>query len=72
MTPRVSQTVGSNTVDWVWTNDPLPRDLQTWVSKNSPLLTELDRQTLYEADRRMRVRPDGVTLYAVSARSDES
>jgi len=42
------------------------------VSKNSPLLTELDRQTLYEADRRMRIRPDGVTLYAVSARSDES
>ncbi len=69
MTPRFSHVVGGDTPDWAWTDDPLPRGLQAWVSKNSPLLTELDRKTLYETDRRMRLRPDGVTLYAPSTQS---
>jgi len=38
--------------------------LRTWLAKNSPLLSELDREILFEADRKMRSRPRGGALYA--------
>jgi hypothetical protein len=63
LTPRVRETEDTQ-AGWDWPDDPLPRGLQAWITKNSPLLSELDRKILYEADRRMRCRPDGVTLYA--------
>ena len=42
----------------------LPRPIQNWLKKNSPSLNELDRQILFDADRRMRKRLDGVTMYS--------
>lgn len=59
----------SKSVVWVWSDDPLPRNFQSWLNKNSPLLGDLDRETLYETDRRMRVSLDGVTPYAPSTQS---
>ena len=68
LTPRVRQSKDDPS-GWVWSDDPLPRGLQSWIAKNSPLLTELDKKILYEADRRMRCRPDGVTPYAPNTQS---
>ena len=42
----------------------LPKTIQTWLKKNSPMLSELDRTTLFNADQRMRKRLDGVTMYS--------
>ena len=50
--------------EWLWSDDPLTRNLQTWLTKNSPLLADLGKEALYEIDRRMRISRDGVTPYA--------
>lgn len=42
----------------------LPKAIQTWLKKNSPMLNELDRQILFNTDQQMRRRLDGVTAYS--------
>ena len=64
MMPRAVDCGSRKSVQWVWSDEQLPRGLQSWLNKNSPLLADLNKETLYETDRRMRVSLDGVTLYA--------
>jgi integrase len=64
ITPSLNNDEVGATAVWEWSNDPLARNQQIWITKNSPQLANLDRETLYEADRKMRVSLDGVTLYA--------
>lgn len=40
--------------------------LRTWIAKNSPLLSELDREILFDTDHKMRMRPHGGALYALN------
>jgi len=69
MTPNAVEREESKSIEWVWTNEPLPPTLQLWLKKNSPMVGELTKETLYEADRRMRVSLDGVTPYAASTQN---
>ena len=50
--------------EWLWSEDFLSRNLQSWLKKNSPSVADLGKEALYEVDRRMRIRRDGVTPYA--------
>jgi integrase/uncharacterized protein YbdZ (MbtH family) len=63
-TPTLTTSKSSFLPTWVWSDEPLPRSVQNWVVRNSPSLGDLDRELLYETDRRMRIRLDGSTLYA--------
>jgi integrase len=69
MTPSPITTDTGKSVEWVWSEDPLPRSLQTWLTKNSPNVGDLTKEVLYETDRRMRISLDGVTPYAPSTQS---
>ena len=69
MTPSPITTDTGKSVEWVWSEDPLPRSLQTWLKKNSPNVGDLTKEVLYETDRRMRISLDGVTPYAPSTQS---
>jgi hypothetical protein len=64
LTPTLTPTSSALESAWVWSDDPLPRTVQNWIARHSPSLRELDRELLYETDRRMRIRLDGSTLYA--------
>ena len=64
LTPRPKKLLDDGTVEWVWNGEPLPRNIQSWIDKNSPLLMDLSREVLYETYRWMRLRPGGVTSYA--------
>jgi integrase len=64
LTPTLTTAKSSLPSTWVWSNEPLPRSVQNWVARHSPSLGNLDRELLYETDRRMRIRLDGSTLYA--------
>jgi integrase len=50
--------------EWLWSEDLLSRNLQSWLKKNSPSVADLGKEALYEVDRRMRISRDGVTPYA--------
>ena len=69
MTPSPLSTDTTKSVEWVWSEDPLPRNLQMWLTKNSPLVGDLGKEALYEIDRRMRISLDGVTPYAPNTQS---
>ena len=69
ITPRLKDKEVGTPTEWEWSIDPLARNHQSWIAKNSPLLGNLDRETLYEADRKMRVSLDGTTLYAPNTQS---
>jgi len=62
LTPMLNTATSPPT--WVWSDGPLLRSVQNWVNRYSPSLGDLDRELLYETDRRMRIRLDGSTLYA--------
>jgi len=64
LTPTSMCQLEDGTIEWVWTNAPMPRNIQTWIDKNSPLLMDLNREVLYETDKWMRLRADRVTPYA--------
>jgi integrase len=64
LTPTLSKANSSLQSNWVWSDEPLPRSVQNWIARHSPPLGALDREVLYETDRRMRIRQDGSTLYA--------
>jgi hypothetical protein len=64
LTPSPKELLDDGTVEWVWSSESLPRNIQSWIDKNSPLLADLNREVLYETDKWMRLRPDGVTSYA--------
>jgi hypothetical protein len=50
ITPHLNDNEVGAPADWEWSNDPLARIHQSWIAKNSPLLGDLNRETLYEAD----------------------
>jgi integrase len=64
LTPAPKDPVDDGPVEWIWGGEQLSRNIQTWIDKNSPLLTDLSMEILYDTDRRMRLRQDHVTLYA--------
>ena len=69
MTPTPVNADTDTSVDWVWSNEPLPRNLQMWLTKNSPFVGDLGKEALYEIDRRMRISLDGITPYAPTTQS---
>jgi integrase len=69
MPPSANTTVSGKSVDWVWSDDPLPRNLQMWLTKNSPFVGDLGKEALYEIDKRMRISLDGFTPYAPNTQS---
>jgi integrase len=69
MTPSPITPDTGKSVEWVWSDDPLPRSLQAWLTRNSPFVGDLGKEALYETDRRMRISLDGVTPYAPTTQS---
>jgi hypothetical protein len=53
LTPSPKCQLDDGTVEWVWNDEPLPRNIQAWIDKNSPLLVDLNRELLYETDKRV-------------------
>jgi integrase len=64
LTPTLNQIDSSQPAIWQWSDDLQPKSVQNWLARCSPSLGELNRELLYETDQRMRVRLDGLTLYA--------
>jgi len=64
LTPTLTETDPTSPPSWAWSEELQPKGVQNWLNRCSPSLGELDRELLYETDQRMRVRLDGVTLYA--------
>jgi integrase len=64
LTPRPEDCPDDRTTEWIWSGEPLPRNIESWIGKNSPLLADLNREILFETDKWMRLRPDGATPYA--------
>ena len=64
LTPTLTDAAVNSDQFWIWSDEPLPQIIRQWLAKNSPSIGDLDREILYETDRRMRLRLDGHTLYA--------
>jgi integrase len=64
LTPKLAHAAVESEQCWEWSDDPLPPNIHNWLARNSPSIGQLDREVLYETDRRMRLRLDGKTLYA--------
>lgn len=64
LTPTLTEADSTSPPNWAWSEEIQPKSVQTWLTRCSPSLGELDRELLYETDQRMRVRLDGLTLYA--------
>jgi integrase len=64
LTPTLTNAAVGTEQYWEWSGEPLPRNIQNWLARNSPSIGDLDREVLYETDRRMRLCLDGNTLYA--------
>jgi integrase/uncharacterized protein YbdZ (MbtH family) len=64
LTPTLTNASVESEQFWEWSDEPLPRNIQAWLVRNSPSISDLDHEVLYETDRRMRLCLDGKTLYA--------
>jgi uncharacterized protein YbdZ (MbtH family) len=69
LTPSFIEANASHPSDWVWSEESPAKIVHKWIARYSPSLGELDREVLYETDRRMRLRLDGSTLYAPTTQS---
>ena len=69
LTPTLANSTEETEQHWEWSDEPLPRNIQSWITRNSPSIGDLDREVLYETDRRMRLCLDGKTLYAPTTQS---
>lgn len=64
LTPKPKEIRDDGSAEWIWSSEPLPRSIQSWIVKNSPLLADVNREVLFETDKWMRLRADGITPYA--------
>jgi integrase len=69
LTPTLANATEETEQHWEWSEERLPRYIQSWITRNSPSIGDLDRELLYETDRRMRLRLDGKTMYAATTQS---